>query len=1202
MLKNHIQLAEGFQYSANIAYDLFRDDKIQNFIPTSASITLIEDLLLSTYPSSAERARVLIGAYGKGKSHIVLVLLSMLLRKDKMIFKDVLAKIKEYSKPLYDYVSDYINSDHKLLPVIIQGSTASLSQSFLGSLEKALDDHSLKNIMPDTHFKSALQMIENWSADYPETYQKMQQAITEPISDFKVKLENYEPLAYETFAEVYPSLTSGGIFNPFYGFDVVELYSNVVERLKEHGYNGVFVVYDEFSKFLEAGIQKVSSVDIKLLQDFAEKCNRSGENQMHLLLISHKDISNYIDKLPKTKVDGWKGVSERFKHVELRNNFSQVYEIIGTVIKKDDAFFKDFFKKYNRLFVDMIKRLNDVRIFEDVNADDALSILKGCYPLSAFSTFILPRLSEKAAQNERTLFTFLSSNNKNTLHSFLETASGDFPLLTPDYIYDYFEPQFKKEQYTTDTYQTWQMTQKILNKISNDELGCKIIKTIALIYILGQFEKLPPVRDVVVEIFRDVYDVNRIDDTIKDLEKNKYVIYQRKTNRYLKLKDTTGINIGEMLDNQKEKERESGKVKDILNQFSFDNYMYPTSYNDDNEITRYFDFVFIESSEFLDVKNWNKKIEDYKGDGVVFGIITKDKADTEVIRTLLESESDKHDRIVFVLSTQEFDIDENAYLYSAIKTIWNSHLDDDVFLAELSVYLEDMENYLNNFIISYTKPETQQSLYFYNGKRQAVNRKAQLSALLSDICNKTFPDTPIINNEAINKNNISSITTRSRDKIVDGLLANVIEENLGLIGTGQEVSIMRNTILNMGLLDNKKKQLILKGNSDAKIQNVIDVIENFFKESSLGNEADFDKLYNHLTKPEHKIGLKRGVIPLYIAVVLHHFKEHAVISRNGREIEITSQLLNEINDNPAEYSLYLENWTEEKSEYIAGLEKLFADHIIDKEREYNTFNYIVRAMQRWFISLPKYSKELKEIYKGNEKTSKLPAEKLRFINSLKLAELNAREYLFDEIFGIFGYEDIRISVVDNIENVKTTLDKSKRDLIGCLVKDIKEIFINGQPNGVTLASVVRDWYEHLPTNAQNHLYNNGEERILEMFANPTNDEVHFVERLAKAVIGLRIDDWESSQIKTFLDDLRKFKEVVEGIEQEQKDNPNSFSYKIAFVDSEGQEQTKTFAKTKLPEKAELLENDILSSLDEFGVLTENEKRQVLIEILERLCV
>ena len=90
-----IKVASGFQYSVNIGYDLNSDDKLMNFIPTQSALQLLEDILLSTNPTSTERARVLIGAYGKGKSHIILMILSMLLRRDKRLFSKTMPKIKK---------------------------------------------------------------------------------------------------------------------------------------------------------------------------------------------------------------------------------------------------------------------------------------------------------------------------------------------------------------------------------------------------------------------------------------------------------------------------------------------------------------------------------------------------------------------------------------------------------------------------------------------------------------------------------------------------------------------------------------------------------------------------------------------------------------------------------------------------------------------------------------------------------------------------------------------------------------------------------------------------------------------------------------------------------------------------------------------------------------------------------------------------
>ena len=72
-----ISVSSGFQYSVNIAYDLYDDNKLKNFIPTRSSLLLLESILLSTDDDSTNRARILVGAYGKGKSHIVLTILSV---------------------------------------------------------------------------------------------------------------------------------------------------------------------------------------------------------------------------------------------------------------------------------------------------------------------------------------------------------------------------------------------------------------------------------------------------------------------------------------------------------------------------------------------------------------------------------------------------------------------------------------------------------------------------------------------------------------------------------------------------------------------------------------------------------------------------------------------------------------------------------------------------------------------------------------------------------------------------------------------------------------------------------------------------------------------------------------------------------------------------------------------------------------------
>lgn len=1206
MFNNKIDVVKGFQTSINIAYDLHNTDKITGFIPTNSSLDIIEDVLLSTAPNSTERARILIGAYGRGKSHIILVLLSLLFKKDKVIFTNLLEKIKISNPRLYDYTNEYISSGRKLLPIVISGSSASLTQSFLYALQQALNDENLSNLMPETHFKASINTVENWKNEYPETYNKFIEALNEPIEQFILSLKEYNVESYEKFVKLYPSLTSGSSFNPFLGFDVVELYEKVVDKLYDVGYNGVYIVYDEFSKYLESSIGNATISDIKLLQDFAEKCVRSGKKQMHLMLICHKDIANYIDNnLPKEKVDGWRGVSGRFKHTTLHNNFAQMYEIISAVIKKEPNFWKEFVSNYKTQFEDLKERYIANGLIDRKNAEGVDFAIYGCYPLHPISIFILPRLSEKVAQNERTLFTFLSSHEKHTLSSFLESTNSDFPLLTPDYLYDYFEPLFRKEVYTSEIHKIYKLTSNILQKLDLNSLHAKIIKTISLIYMVEQYEKLPPIYDIIVDAFREsVADTKKISSALEDLINKECIVYLKRSNNYLKLKESSGIDIPREIEKEIENTKATLRVKDVLNNSSFDSYMYPTRYNDEHEITRYFDFLFIDSKEFWSTENWDIKIADTMADGVVYAVIPESKRDIAKIKKKISSET-YGERVVFCLPKKFTDIEKVAFEYSAVCKLKSLVVDDDLLKDEYEIYIEDIEEVIGSFIFSYARPETNGAEYYHNSRKVAIHRKSQMSVLLSNICERIYPHAPIINNESINKNFLPTVAINSRTKLLNGLLGAELEPNLGLSGTGQDVSIMRSTLLQTGIIrDITETPTIEIAPDDENIRYMLHTIQAFFADTGTNGEQNFGELYDHLTKPEYGIGLKTGVIPIYIATIIHLNRNNLVIKKANAEQKITADLLNGINDNPSNYSVVLENWNEEKTAYLTQLEQLFEKYIHEQEKIYNSFSYIVSAMNRWYMSLPKYAKEMSKTYKGSDEFKNISASHRKFVNSLKQLDINPREYLFEKVFALFGFKEFNTAVVDNIAQTKKEYDGATASLVKTLVSDVKALFtLKGHDVRGSLTSIIQDWYASLKDTTIQHLFANSENQILDLMKTITNDEITFTQRLAKAVTALRVEDWNESTIATFIKDLTIFKETIEEYDSQIIDEKSSAdSYKLITTDSEGREIVKTFSRSEYSARAKLLYNEITNSIDEMGQsITEQEKRQILIEILEKLC-
>ncbi|WP_349764258.1 restriction endonuclease subunit S [Fusobacterium sp. SYSU M8D902] len=1202
MGKKHIETVKDFQTSINIALDLYDDRKIENFIPTVSAIKIIEEILLSTNINSTQRAKMLVGAYGRGKSHIVLVALSVLFKKNKEIFARVLEKIKSYNKDMYEFISSYIESDRKILPIVISGNGSTLSQSFLLGLQQTLKNEDLEELIPDTNYSAVIATIENWKDNYPETYEKLKEKLEQPITNFILKIKEYDFESYKRFELIYPQLTSGSSFNPFNGIDIVDLYEKVAIKLKEKGYLGIYVVYDEFSKYLEGNIENTGNNEVKLLQDFAEKCNRSGSLQLHLLLISHKELSNYFSKnLTKEKIDAWTGVSGRFKEILVQDNFEQTYDVISQVIKKDEKYWKKFQIKYKDNF-EILQESTTITEGLNVGREDRENIIKGCYPLHPISTFILPRISEKIAQNERTLFTFLSAEQKYTLNSYLKTYDEDkFKIITPDYIFDYFDPLLKKENYNSDIYKTYKLLKTVLVKVEENSLESKILKTIALIYFIEQFERIAPTRDTIIEIYKSEYSVETIIEVLKKLQEKECIVYLKLSNNYLKIKESSGVDIENEIIRYREKHLTKIPYIDLLNNLPFDNFLYPTRYNDENEIMRYFNFVFIKSGDIYSKRYL--EIRDEFSDGVVFGVIPASQDNIEDLQEKLKSEI-KDEQMIFILPKKYKNISSLIYRYKSIEELKRLAQDDSVLRDEYELIQNDLQEVIFNYIDSFVRPERLEVEYYYLGEKRGIYRKAHLSNLLSDICEKIFYKTPLINNETINKNIISTATLNSRNKIVRKLLDNVLEENLSLRGTGQEVTIVRSLLLNKGILkkniyDNLEINLDIE---DEKLKNILKIIDGFLSKEIISNWRNFKELYDRLLLPENNIGIKRGVIPIYLALLIHKYKKFLIIKNNEVEEKIDVELLNKINENPESYSVYIEDWNEEKGNYLTELTKIFDEYTVGDNGGLNNFKYQVGSMKQWYLSLPKYSKETISEYVGEDQYQEIERVKKEFLNSLKLEIDNPREYIFEKLMNIYGYNKLDLDILQDIKRTKVYFEGLLEKLKLRLIEDVKKIFSKNSDQ--SLISIMKNWEEELNEKTKEHIFNKNESRVLELIRSSKNNEIVFIEKIARMLTSLRVEDWNNSIIIKFLQEVKEFKITVEEFNSNSlnKEEGKNNSYKITFVNENGNEQAKTFDKVEYTRRASLLYNDLLSSIDEMGEsISQQEIRQILIEILEKFC-
>ena len=930
--KDYISVNENFQYSVNLQFDINNISKIKEYIPTKDGCELLNQYFNSVV-NSKNRATTLIGPYGKGKSHLLLVLITLLNNynnEDKKDIDNFLNKIKKVDSETYEIIKNIRDKKTKLMPIIINSNYGDLNQAFLLALSEALEREKLSSIVVNTYFDIALKVILKWEDEYKDVIGEIKKCLSEyncSFKDLKQGLKNYSEEHYEIFKNVYSCILHGQEFNPLVNSDIVKIYKDMAHEIIEYGYSGMFIVFDEFSKFLEYVENSHMMKDLKLLQDFAELANRTGDTeQIHLSCITHKTINQYAKNLTEDKLNAFKTVEGRFKELYFNRSIEQNYEIVSYALNKKEGFnelFDTFYNKYLKTY-DEIKSL---AIFKNVEKIEDI-LYRGCYPLNPLTVYCLVQLSEKIAQNERTLFTFLTDDDQNGLKSFI--SNNDKGLFNVCKIYDYFKPLFKKE--TTEIIRNiWLKTENALAKCVEPEEK-ELIKSLSIIYMINETEILVP-DDNILRLSVDM-SPSKYEDTINKLI-DKSIIKRRKITNELDFTNIYNRELSKEIKRLSENQFYDINIKDLINEVETKKYSLPRRYNEEFKITRFFDNVYMTEEELLSIKNLDILFESNYCDGVIINLIR----DSRNVQSIIDHFNElNNDRIVLRIPKTIFPKNIISLLreYKSIEYLLNNKENEEAN-NELSLIKKETLEVLEEQISIYFSADNIQE-YLYMGKKN--KNVSNISSYLSDICFNIYSKTPIVNNEMINKRDLSAPIKKARDIVIDTVLNN----DLSLIKskTSAEATIYK------AIVDKK---------NTSSIKEVLNII-NSFVEKSENKKLSFNELYKKLESKPYCI--RKGIIPILLSIALYNYSDIIIIYFMNKEIDLDANNLIKINDNPEKYFILTEKGTTDKIKYLSNLMYIYDIPNLDNQRI--NLRKLVDGMRRWILSLPRILREYSSDY------------------------------------------------------------------------------------------------------------------------------------------------------------------------------------------------------------------------------------------------
>lgn len=1215
-----VKLASSFNRSTNLELDFHDEKRLKEiFISPKFETGIIEVLGTILEENSNQRVRVLSGSPGLGKSTFALFL-------SKMIARDVISeeearvitrKINSADTPnaalLKKTHDDFKKSGKVLMPVFLNGYMGNIEDAFLEKLKESFkvffeNGEDLFSELVKQASKKQWSIISKWKKSYPkiyDSYVEHLEAEGEDVEEFEKAIKRGTAVAREVFDRIYMQVTGGGSADHS-GGDVISIYKNAIEMIKEYEFDGLFVIYDEFGKYLEKGIHSPSALNVQFLQDFAEFCDRSGKKQCHMTLITHMSVSQYASQLPINIQKEWAKIEGRFQETTFydrgTNYFKMITQVFEKTVRDNDQDLYKKVKKETKSFLKNFKENSDG--FEDfLTSENIESVIEDCYPLHPVTLAFLPYLSQKVAQNERTLYTFLTRDEDNSLRRFIETVHTGIETnyLMPSFLYQYFAPLVAKDIGVGGSYRVNLIMEEALNKLDkNDELGKEVLSIVALAAIVKNNQYAPLNEEFFIGCLGNKYKTDEIIKSLGSLKKKKILFYNRILKQF-ELQQGSSVDIQEEIDKLKENKLTSRDLIKIIKRYYPTDFLITKRYNFKYNISRFYRIEII-SLEELKANRVVEKPEYGKEDGVLYYVVPFDRDELEEARKLV-SESNR-ELVVFALPKNFIECRRDIEELNAINALYNnkellnsSPLVKKELDKHKSVTLYAIKALLDKLIGKFTLDI--EVHYPKMDLRRAVPHYATFQKVLGDIFENEYSKYVEINSELINKHKVSSAITLARKSLADLMLKKpeLWDQTFGIEGNGPDATLCKALKKISGFKYDEATNRFSLGRGSKQLKVLFEDYRNILLSDKRG--IFFKDIIETLLAPPY--GLRKGVIPFYIALmdkcftdpVNHYFDGEYITHLDGNHYDLMIK-------HPKVSKIQYTEISKAKALYLKTVADVFA------VTEEATVTNIVGKIFQWRKDVPEYTKH----------STYTSLETKKFLINVDAAKEPDR-LVFDKIPEALGVAVITDdSKESEIKAIGTKLTEIKNEAISVyqdLVKRMHSQLVDnlyffqegclGEKKitvgkGANLAKLYQETWAKFSDEVRNHSFNKKTSAFINRFRgfDVTKQTFFFIETLADVLTDCHPRHWDKEGESLFYYSLNRTQNEIEMVCEFLSSEFKGQSA-VAFINHESGERNflRLGVQGSLSDKQLEVKKDVEKLLDGMNV---KDRNQLLMSLLE----
>jgi len=624
------------------------------------------------------------------------------------------------------------------------------------------------------------------------------------------------------------------------------------------------IIVDEFGKNLEFMTHNPSQGDIFALQLLAE----SGI--AYIWVILHQAFGEYASSLSEIQKSEWSKIQGRFEDVSYLEPPSRVVELISNAISHGHLSndLNDTITVWSELHANL---MGGVKI-SGAPRLNAANVRK-LYPIHPLAAILLGELSRRFAQNDRTIFSFLSNGGPGTFSDFLALhsiePSGVAPTLSIDWLYNYFcEITIQRHGARAST-RRWIEIQPLITAHSDAPMfEMCLLKTIGVLNLLSDLPGVHASRKMIYIALgaSNRKDINQINETLEQLVNRGVVLYRNYANEY-RLWEGTDFDL-EFAVREERARLVLGSIEDVLEIAAPQPNIIAARHSYQSGTTREFRQSWATLESLCKIED-DTFAPEMVLDGQIWLTLGKqEKSDNLKDKTV-------NLPAIIGYASRESQVLDLALDAAAARKVFETHSQlahDGVARREARFRVEAASRTLRECLKNLFSPASHQVRWYALGARQNVCASRGLSSLVSEVCDSIYSKAPPVNMEMINYNRLSSAAARAQRELIEAMVTRETDEQLGLEGFGPEVAVYRALFKATGLhavvdeADNRFwrfKRPTIKNRKQAKLVDVWNVLDKkLVRAEHKDSSVPILDLIQMLQRPP--FGLREGPIPLFI--------------------------------------------------------------------------------------------------------------------------------------------------------------------------------------------------------------------------------------------------------------------------------------------------------------------------------------------------